>query len=119
MSGRTSLDRAAVALGAASLVSALFAFARGDLEFVTVRAGGVVVAVVLGVVAVVAGWLGNRLLALACGAAFLVAAVVLLALLGARGNGGFLGGSASTFALWLGLGTGLIILGATPRAEAG
>jgi hypothetical protein len=101
-------DRAAIALGVASLVSAVFALIRGDLEFVTMRGGGVVVALTLGVLSIAAGWLGNRVLALVAGAAFLVAAVVLLVLLGANGNGGFLGGNASTFSLWLGLGIGLL-----------
>jgi hypothetical protein len=66
---------------------------------------------------VVAGWLGNRILMLVCGTGFLVAAAVLLALLGTRGNGGFLDGNGSTFALWLGLGVGLVTLGATPRDD--
>jgi hypothetical protein len=99
-----------IALGVASLASAAFALVEGDLEFVTMGGAGAGVALALGALAVVAGFLGNRRLGLAAGAAFLVAAVVQLGLLAATGNGGFLGGSASTFALWLGLGTGLVLV---------
>jgi hypothetical protein len=115
MTGRTSLDRAAVAIGIASIVSVVFTFINGDLEFVRVHRGAVLVALVLGLVAGAAGWLANRWLAVAAGAGFLLAALVLLMLLGVNGNGGFLDGSASTFALWLGLGVGLVVVGLTPR----
>ena len=115
MTTRTPLDRAAVALGVASLASALFALVEGDLEFVTMGRGGVAVALGLGALAVAAGWLGSRPLGLVAGVALLVAAVVLLWLLAANGNGGFLGGSASTFALWLGLGTGLVVVSLADR----
>jgi hypothetical protein len=108
-------DRAAIVLGAASVLSAVFAGASGTFEFVRVRGGGVAVAVVLGLLACAAGWLANRVLTLAAGAGFLVAAAVLLVLLGSTGNGGFLDGNASTFSLWLGLGVGLVVLGLTPR----
>jgi hypothetical protein len=119
VSGRTPLDRATITLGLASLATVLFTFVRGDLELVTVRGGGVVVAGVLGVLATAAGWLGSRPLTVVAGAVFLAAAATLLVLLGTRGNGGFLGGSASTFALWLGLGLGLVITGTTERTEQG
>jgi hypothetical protein len=115
MTTRTPLDRATVALGVASMASALFACVEGDLEFVTMGGGGVAVALGLGVLAVVAGLLGSRPFGLAAGAALLVAAAALLALLAATGTGGFLGGSASTFALWLGLGTGLVVVALNDR----
>jgi hypothetical protein len=115
MTTRTPLDRAVIVLGVASLASALFALVEGDLEFVTMGGGGVAVALGLGALAVVAGWLGSRPLGLIAGVALLVAAVVLLGLLAATGNGGFLGGSASTFALWLGLGTGLVVVSLADR----
>lgn len=114
MTAHTGQDRAAVALGAASLLSVVFAFVDGEFEFVRVRGGAIVVAVVLGLLACAAGWLANRVLVLAAGAGFLAAAAVLLALLGLNGNGGFLDGSGSTFALWLGLGAGLLVLGLAP-----
>ena len=115
MNARTGLDRAAIALGLASLASLVFLPLDGDLEFVTMGVGGVIVAVVLGLLAVAAGALSNRPLTLVAGAGFLLAAGLLLVLLGSRGNGGFLQGSASTFALWLGLGIGLAVLGTTSR----
>jgi hypothetical protein len=75
-----------------------------------------VVALVLGLLAVVAGLLEERALTLATGLAFLLAAVVQLALLVGRGSG-LLGGNASTFSLWLGLGVGLVAIGMVPRPE--
>jgi hypothetical protein len=101
-------------LGAVSLVSVVFVFVRGDFEFVKVRAAGAVVALGLGLLAVAAGWLASRTVALAAGVGFLIAAVVQLVLL-AGGSGGFLHGNASTFSLWLGLGVGLVALGLAPR----
>jgi hypothetical protein len=74
-------------------------------------------ALVLGLLAVLGGWLNERILMLAAGTGFLLAAAVQLVLL-AGGNGGFLGGNASTFSLWLGLGVGLITLGAVPEPDA-
>jgi hypothetical protein len=102
--------RATVALGVASLLSALFYFVKGAFQFVWLPGAGVAVAVVLGLLACVAGWLGNRLLTLVTGAAFLVAAVVLMVQLT---RGGFLIGNGSAFSLWLGLGVGLVVLGST------
>jgi hypothetical protein len=115
MTGRSPVDRAALALGAVSVASAVFVFVTGDFEFVRIHGGAIVVALGVGLFAVAAGWLGNRLLALAAGAAFLLCAAVLLVLLGVNGNGGFLDGSASTVSLWLGLGVGLVALGVAPR----
>jgi hypothetical protein len=97
-------------LGVVSVASALFVFVRGDFDFVRMRSGATVVAVVVGLLAVVAGWLGSRLLTIAAGAVFLLAAAVLLVLLGLNGNGGLLDGSGSTVSLWLGLGVGLVAL---------
>jgi len=75
-----------------------------------------VVALVLGLLAVVAGCLDERTLMLAAGAGFLLAAAVQLALL-AGGSSGFVGGNASTFSLWLGLGVGLIAIGVVRGPE--
>jgi hypothetical protein len=111
-----ALDRAALVLGVVSIASALFVFASGELEVVRVQVAGVVVALVLGLLAIAAGWLESRVLVFAAGVGFLVAAGVQLSLL-AMGNGGFLGGNASTFSLWLGLGFGLIAIGMVPRPE--
>jgi hypothetical protein len=115
VSSRGPLDRAALVLGAVSLISAVFVFVRGDFQFVKVRAAGVAVALVLGLLAVAAGWLASRALELAAGFGFLLAAAVQLGLL-AGGDGGFLRGDGSTFSLWLGLGAGLVTLGLAPRS---
>jgi hypothetical protein len=116
MKPHDALDRSALVLGVVSIASALFVFASGELEVVRVQVAGVVVALVLGLLAIAAGWLESRTLIFAAGVGFLVAAGVQLGLL-ARGSGGFLGGNASTFSLWLGLGFGLIAIGMVPRPE--
>lgn len=113
MRDRSRLDRVAVALGAVSVLSAGFVVARGDVQFVRLRGWGVAVALVLGVLAVAAGWTARRVLAAAAGAGFLVAAglqVVLWA-----GGVNRLGGDGSTVSLWLGLGVGLLAAGLAPR----
>jgi hypothetical protein len=117
MKKRDALDRAALVLGAVSIVSALFVFVHGNFQLVQIRAAGLVVALVLGLLAVAAGLLEERALTLATGAAFLLAAAVQLGLL-ANGSSGVLGGNASTFSLWLGLGVGLVAIGLVPRPEA-
>jgi hypothetical protein len=110
-----ALDRATLALGAASVLSAALGFASEEWEFIRVHGGAALVALVLGVLAGVAGWFASRLLTLIAGVLFLLAAAVLVVLLALHGNGGLLDGSASTFSLWLGLGIGLVVLGLTPR----
>ena len=112
-----TLDRAALVLGLVSVVSAVFVFVHGTFQLVQIGAAGLVVALVLGLLAVVAGWLDERTLMLAAGAGFLLAAAVQLVLL-ERGSSGFLGGNASTFSLWLGLGVGLIAVGLAAVPEA-
>jgi hypothetical protein len=119
MRSADGFDRAALAMGLASLASLAFVFIQGDLGLVKLGGGAIVVAAVLGLLACVAGWFGRRMLALAAGVGFLVAAAVLLVLLGVRGNGGVLDGSGSTFSLWLGLGVGLVIVGRTARPSKG
>jgi hypothetical protein len=116
MKTRDALDRAALVLGVVSMVSALFVFVHGNYQLVQIRAAGLVVALVLGLLAVVAGLLEERALTLATGVAFLLAAVVQLGLLVGSGSG-LLGGNASTFSLWLGLGVGLVAIGMVPRPE--
>jgi hypothetical protein len=116
MKSRDALDRAALALGVVSMVSSVFVFVHGNFQLVQIRGAGLVVALVLGLLAVVAGLLEERALTLATGLAFLLAAVVQLALLVRRGSG-LLGGNASTFSLWLGLGVGLVAIGMVPRPE--
>jgi hypothetical protein len=111
-----AVDRAALVLGVVSIVSAVFVFVDGTFQLVQIRAAGLVVALVLGLLAVVAGLLEERALMLAAGVAFLLAAAFQLTLL-AGGSSGFLGGNASTFSLWLGLGVGLIAIGMVPGPE--
>jgi hypothetical protein len=111
------LDRAAIVLGLVSIMSAAFVFVHGTFQLVQIGTVGLVVALVLGLLAIAAGWLAERTLMIAAGVGFLLAATVQLVLL-AGGGSGFLGGNASTFSLWLGLGAGLIAIGLVPRPEA-
>jgi hypothetical protein len=110
---RTGLDRAAMWLGVASLASAVFAAISGTFDFVQVRGWGIAVAVVLGGLALVAGWVARPALAALAGAGFLAAAVVQVVLWAAGGN--FLRGDGSTVSLWLGLGVGLLVTGLADR----
>ncbi len=104
-------------LGAVSIISAAFVFVHGTFQIVQIGGAGLVVALVLGLLAVVAGWFNERTLMLAAGGGFLLAAGVQLGLL-AGGSSGLLGGNPSTFSLWLGLGVGLIAIGmGVPRPE--
>jgi uncharacterized membrane protein len=111
------LDRAAIVLGLVSIMSAAFVFVHGTFQLVQIGTVGLVVALVLGLLAIAAGLLAERTLMIAAGVGFLLAATVQLVLL-AGGGSGFLGGNASTFSLWLGLGAGLIAIGLVPRPEA-
>jgi hypothetical protein len=57
MNSHVALDRAAMVLGGVSSVSSVFVFLDGgNFQLVQIRAAGLVVALVLGVLAVVAGW---------------------------------------------------------------
>jgi hypothetical protein len=111
-----ALDRAAMVLGLVSIISAAFLFVHGTFQLVQIGAVGLVVAIVLGLLAIAAGLLAERTLMIAGGVGFLLAGAAQLALL-AGGSSGFLGGNASTFSLWLGLGAGLIAIGSVPRPE--
>ena len=61
-------------LGAVSIISAAFVFVHGTFQIVQIGGAGLVVALVLGLLAVVAGWFNERTLMLAAGAGFLLAA---------------------------------------------
>jgi hypothetical protein len=111
-----SLNRAAIVLGMVSIVSAGFMFVHGTFQIIQIGAIGLVVALVLGLLAVAAGFLSEGTLMVVCGLGFLLAAAVQLAQL-AGGSSGLLGGNASTFSLWLALGVGLIAVGMVPRPE--
>jgi len=109
-----AVDRAACGLGVASVLSAGVGKLSGTFQFVHFGTGGFVVALVVGAAAVIGGWFGQRLLVLACGAVFLLAAVVQAVLIGRSGD--VFGGNGSTVSLWLGLGVGLVVLAAAPRS---
>jgi hypothetical protein len=111
------LDRATIGLGLLALATAGASAIGGELNF-RIRGWGLVVTLVLGLLAIAAGWLAQRLLALAAGVGFLAAAVLQVVQLGGEAGAvehGVLDGNASTFAVWLGLGIGLAVLGPQPR----
>ncbi|QHK19772.1 hypothetical protein GU243_08565 [Pseudarthrobacter psychrotolerans] len=115
MTGRR-FDRAAVVLGAAALLGSLFALSTGGpapLDLIHVRGAGLIVIVALGVIAVLGGVLGLRVLVIVAGTAFVAAAVIQLLQAGQEVN--WLGGNGSTLALMGGLGFGLLAVGLTPR----
>jgi peptidoglycan/LPS O-acetylase OafA/YrhL len=107
-------DRFALALGVASLVSAVFVSIHGDpWQLVKMTAQAVPVAIVLGVLAGVSGFLGRPAAQTAVGGLFVFAALLVLAELAFGWS--LTEGSASTLSLWLGLGIGLLAAGRTPR----
>ena len=75
------LDRAAIVLGLLSIMSAAFVFVHGTFQLVQIGTVGLVVALVLGLLAIAAGWLAERTLMIAAGVGFLLAATVQLVLL--------------------------------------
>lgn len=99
---------AARVLGAASLLSAVFwAVDDGKWQFVKMTGETATVALVLGVLTIaIATW--DRLVA-AAGLLFLLAAAVQFVELARKES--WLGGSAATLSVWLGLGVGLLLLG--------
>jgi hypothetical protein len=107
--------RASVALGLAAMAGAGFYFVqRGDLSLVRIgNLAAVAVLLGFGVLAVLGGWLRRRLLTVAAGAGFAVAAVVQLVQLGRDTN--WFGGTGSTFSFWLGLAVGLLAVGLAPQ----
>lgn len=115
MRNLTRHDRAALALGLTSLLSLISLVLRGDLRFAVVEGAAIGVAVVLGGLAVIAGWFARPKLSVVAGLAFLVAAVLQVVLVTVRET--WLGGNISTASLWLGLGIGLLVVGiARPTA---
>jgi len=106
----SQLNRAAVVLGAAALAALLFIPVHGIFEFVEIRQAGIAITAAIGVLAMMAGVIGQRLITAVAGGAFLLAALVQLVTLDA---GNPLGGNGSTVALWLGLGAGLLAIGLT------
>ncbi len=109
--------RAALTLGAAGIASPVFALSTSsNNNFVDVDGLALLVFPVLGAVAVLGVMLASRLVVLASGAGFVVAALVQLAQFGRSPN--WLGGNGSTFSLLLALGTGLLVLCLTPNVPS-
>lgn len=110
------LDRAALVVGVAALVSSLFALTTGrpaPVDLVHVGGPGVVVLLVFGVAAVLGGVLHRPTLVVVAGAGLIVAALLQLAQLGRQAN--WLSGNASTLSLMGGLGLGLLAIVLTNR----
>ncbi|WP_166346927.1 Rv1678 family membrane protein [Phytoactinopolyspora limicola] len=108
MSAAGRIDRAVLGIGVASLASVVFVVEDlGDFRFMRVGGGSLLVAIGLGLLVIVAGWLGNVVLAGVAGAGFLLAALIQL-ISTATGND-WLGANLSTMSFWLGLGAGLLV----------
>ncbi|ROO63137.1 hypothetical protein EDC02_5154 [Micromonospora sp. Llam0] len=116
--GGAGVDRAAVALGAVSLLSVGLAQAHGRYAVIELRPWSLslAAAIGLGLVAIVAGLTRRRLAAAATGAVFVAAAVVQVPVWGSGNN--WLGGNGATASLWLGLGLGLMAVGLADRLWA-
>ena len=113
--------RGALWIGIGSIACCLFTFVSGDnLRLVLVGTSAVVVLIVLGVAAIVAGMMRNAVVALVAGVVYVLAAVLGVVQLGSATQ--VLAGSSSTYALYLGLGVGLVAVGLTalrgPAIEA-
>lgn len=107
-------DRAAIALGLASIASLVFVFEQlGDYRFVPIGGPSALIAGVLGLLALVAGLLRLRILELLAGLGFAAAAAVVL--VDATAEGDWLQTNLSAMSLWLGLAVGLVLAGAAPR----
>jgi hypothetical protein len=112
------LDRAALALGGAGVVSPLFAFSTSsNNNFVLVQGVSVFLLPALGICAAIGAlFSGKRVIVLVAGSGFGLAALLQLAQFGRSTN--WLDGGGSTFALMLGLGIGLLMLALAPREQA-
>lgn len=113
---RHPLDQAATALGVAGVVSLVFSLTTSsNNNFVTVQGAGLIVFPVLGACALLGGVTGRRILVQVAGAAYVAAAILQLVQFGRSTN--WIDGSGSTFALLLGLGIGLLVVGLAPRYD--
>ncbi|HCT76609.1 MAG TPA: hypothetical protein DGT23_08475 [Micromonosporaceae bacterium] len=117
MNGRNSRDRAAITLGLVSILTVVFVWVRGEVHFVQMPKAGIAVAIIGGLLAVAAGWLGKRMLAGIAGGLFLLAAAAQV-MLQTAGSSLANGSNGSTFGLWLGLGAGLVALALTPATQS-
>lgn len=125
---RNRLDRAAIGLGAAAIVSALLVFVRFRSDTTGASSPShsstpaslstvpVIVLLALGALAVAAGFAGGmlgRALTMLAGAGLAAVAVLLLVETAIGEN--LIGGNTSTMALLGGLGLGLLAVGLAPR----
>jgi thiosulfate dehydrogenase [quinone] large subunit len=108
---------AVTALGAASAGAAVFVFTDGDpWEIVAMPPPVAIASVVLGALTCAAGAAGRRVPVVVLGVVYAAGAVVILAGQLVAGTSWLdTGGTAATFALWLGLGAGLLTLGLARR----
>jgi hypothetical protein len=101
--------RLAMGFGVGEIACGGFHFLSGDnFQLLQVEGYGLVVLLATGVAAIVAAVLRNALICVITGAVLLAAAVIRLVQLG---GSGLLGGNASTFAVFLGFGIGLVVTG--------
>jgi peptidoglycan/LPS O-acetylase OafA/YrhL len=116
MSRMHPLDKAALALGLASIASVVFTWKDlGDFRFMTVGGASIAVALAVGALAVLGALIGRRSVEALAGLLFAAAAAVQLtaASLGEQ----WLGANLSTMAFWLGLAIGLLLVGLTGRDD--
>jgi hypothetical protein len=106
-----SLNRAALVLSAGAVATGGFVFAD-PIQYRLVRLTGLGLAVLLvfAGLSMAGALLGRRMLVAVAGVALLVAAALQLLQLGSGAN--WLGGDGSTVSLFLGVGVGLLTLGA-------
>jgi hypothetical protein len=108
---RRRLDRAAVVLGVGAAASPLLGIAgRPPLKLIAFGIGAVLVALLLGALAVAGGLLSKRALVVLAGAG-LAAAAVLLVVTQSLGISNALGGDGSTFGVFLAFAVGLLAVG--------
>ena len=113
-----AFDRAALLLGAVAVLSPAFRLSTSsNNNFVSMGNGAIMVAVLLGLLALAGGYASQPMLVVGAGAGFALAALVQLVQLPLSSN--WLDGSGSTFALFLALAIGLVVTGVVgPRAPA-
>ena len=114
------LDRAALVLGLAGLAGTLFALTSdlsANYDLVLVADAAVVVIPTLGLVAVLGGALGRRVLVVVAGVGYGASALLQLGQFGRDTN--WLAGDGSTVALLAALGIGLLAVGLPPRDPSG
>ena len=105
-----AFDRAAMLLGAVAVLSPIFRLSTSsNNNFVSMGNGAIVVALLLGLLALAGGYTSQSVLVVAAGAGFGLAALVQLVQLPLSSN--WLGGSGSTFSLFLAFSIGLLAVG--------